>query len=160
MTKVAGTKTITSSPTSFEVPAGLGTSAWLANIIVHNRPEHRPLGNFDLGLATGPGLTVEQVPRRSFAEFKDVASLAAGFKAIWLPIIYTPSPMDSGAETSAPITEHSLRRLLRAERRNELLQRLSPERRATYERIRRLREEIGPLGFDIIEELRELRENG
>lgn len=50
--------------------------------------------------------------------------------------------------------------LLRASRRDEMLKRLSPERRATFDRIRRLREEIGPVSFNIVRELRELRSHG
>ena len=37
------------------------------------------------------------------------------------------------------------------------LARMSPEDRATYDRIRALREEIGPIDFDVVEALRELR---
>lgn len=37
------------------------------------------------------------------------------------------------------------------------IKRLSPKARATYDRIRKLREEIGPLDFDIVKALRELR---
>ncbi len=44
--------------------------------------------------------------------------------------------------------------------REALLTKISPERRATYERIRRLREEIGPGDFDVGEAIREFRENG
>ena len=50
--------------------------------------------------------------------------------------------------------------LLRASRKDEMLRRLSPERRATFDRIRRLREEIGPVSFNIVRELRELRSHG
>lgn len=44
------------------------------------------------------------------------------------------------------------------QRQLEWLESLSPERRATYERITRLRDDIGPLDFDVIEELRKMRE--
>lgn len=159
MIEVAGAKTITSSPTRFEPPAGLG-SAWLADILVHYSPERRPLVESDLTFATGPSVSVAQVKSGGFVAFKDAASLAAGYKIPKLPVGYPIPSINSAAESSVTVTERSVRRLLRAERRNGLLQRLSPERRATYERIRRLREEIGPLDFDVIEELRELRENG
>jgi len=91
----------------------------------------------------------------------DVASLASNFKKTDWSSLYDQLRFFSFAtESSTTTTEHSLYQLLRAERRSELLRRLSPERRATYERIRSLREEIGPLDFDVVEELRELRENG
>ena len=37
------------------------------------------------------------------------------------------------------------------------LETMTPEARATYDRIRALRAEIGPLDFDIVGALRELR---
>lgn len=47
--------------------------------------------------------------------------------------------------------------LMRRRMRDKRLKRLSPERRAIYERIKKLRDEIGPVEFDIVEALRELR---
>lgn len=41
--------------------------------------------------------------------------------------------------------------------REELLRRMTPEARATYNRIKKLREEIGPIDFNIVKALRELR---
>lgn len=41
--------------------------------------------------------------------------------------------------------------------RRKLLRRMTPEARATYDRIRALQAEIGPLDFDIVKALRELR---
>jgi len=38
--------------------------------------------------------------------------------------------------------------------------RMSPEARATYDRIIALRNEIGPIDFDIVAELREMRGGG
>ena len=40
---------------------------------------------------------------------------------------------------------------------DDLVSRLSTEARATYERIRALRDEIGQLDFDVVEAVRELR---
>ena len=51
----------------------------------------------------------------------------------------------------------ALRELLNPERREERLRRMSPENRALYECIRRLREEIGPVDFDVTELIREVR---
>lgn len=39
----------------------------------------------------------------------------------------------------------------------ERIARMSPENRAAYERIKGLREEIGPTNFDVTEAIRELR---
>ena len=52
-----------------------------------------------------------------------------------------------------------LRSLLQRYGRDERLHRLSPERRVMYEEILKLREEIGPIDFDVVEALRELRGN-
>jgi hypothetical protein len=50
--------------------------------------------------------------------------------------------------------------ILKAPPREELAARLSPERRALYERISERRERIGPVEHDLVTSLRELRENG
>jgi hypothetical protein len=44
--------------------------------------------------------------------------------------------------------------------RSEQLSRMTPERRATYERIVKLRGEIGPIDFDVSEAIQDLRQNG
>ena len=41
--------------------------------------------------------------------------------------------------------------------REKLLRKLSPERRQTYQRIQNLRKEIGTIDFDVVQELRNLR---
>ena len=48
----------------------------------------------------------------------------------------------------------------RRQRREALLARMTPERRATYERIRELQEKIGPVDFNIVKALGELRDDG
>ena len=45
-------------------------------------------------------------------------------------------------------------------RREERLRRMAPERRALYEAIGKLRDEIGRVDIDIVEAIRELREDG
>jgi hypothetical protein len=57
-------------------------------------------------------------------------------------------------------TVSRLKDVLDQSSREERLARLSPEARATYERIRKLREAIGPVDFEIVAALREIRENG
>jgi hypothetical protein len=44
--------------------------------------------------------------------------------------------------------------------RSDLLEKLSPEKRALFEEIVALRKKIGPLKFDVVQALRELREDG
>jgi len=61
-------------------------------------------------------------------------------------------------ETSTTIS--SLRRTLHTQARERLVQELPAERRAMYEAIRRLRDEIGPVDFNVADLIRELRENG
>jgi hypothetical protein len=43
---------------------------------------------------------------------------------------------------------------------DELVSRLTPEQRKQFERIRALREKIGPVNFNVAEELRNIRQNG
>ncbi len=64
------------------------------------------------------------------------------------------------ATNSTSTTVSSVASLLRRHHRDERLRRMSPEALATYDRIRRLREEIGPVEFDVLEALRELRDDG
>ena len=56
-------------------------------------------------------------------------------------------------------TVSSVRRLLRALHREDRVSRMPAERREIYERIRGLREEIGPVDFDVVEALREIRKS-
>ena len=92
---------------------------------------------------------------------EDAASLASSFKEVaWLPVRRQDPNLGPAAESPTATTERFRPQLRRTKRRNELLRRLTPERRATYERIKKLREEVGPVGFDVVEELRDLRENG
>jgi hypothetical protein len=66
-----------------------------------------------------------------------------------------PAPGGSGAAKNGD----GARNLLSQYSRDELMQLLTPERKPLYERIRGLREAIGELPIDVIESLRELREN-
>jgi hypothetical protein len=54
----------------------------------------------------------------------------------------------------------SIRDLLRLRCRAECLRRMSKKRRALYEGIRERREAMKPLDFNIVEALREMRDNG
>lgn len=53
----------------------------------------------------------------------------------------------------------SAAKLVRRHHRDERLRRMTPEARATYDRIRTLRGEIGPIDFDIVSALRDLRDD-
>lgn len=70
-----------------------------------------------------------------------------------------PVVVSSSIGTPTGMTNRSLRSLLRMQLRDDRLRRMSPERRAIYERIRKLRDEIGPIDFDAVEALCEPREN-
>jgi hypothetical protein len=50
-------------------------------------------------------------------------------------------------------------RLDRTEQRRKRLEKLSPERRELYERIKKRRDEIGSVDFNIVDTLREMRES-
>jgi hypothetical protein len=50
-------------------------------------------------------------------------------------------------------------RLDRTQQRRKRLDKLSPERRELYERINKLRDEVGSVDFNIVDTLREMRES-
>ncbi|HAG84566.1 MAG TPA: hypothetical protein DCL61_26295 [Cyanobacteria bacterium UBA12227] len=50
-------------------------------------------------------------------------------------------------------------RLDRTEQRRKRLDKLSPNRRELYERIKKLRDEVGSVDFNIVDTLREMRES-
>ncbi len=50
-------------------------------------------------------------------------------------------------------------RLGRTQQRRKRLDKLSPERRELYERIKKLRDEVGSVDFNIVDTLREMRES-
>ena len=166
MTAVRDTESLTKSPTEFD-PVGI-TSGWLANIIALEEPQIR--SNREGWQLVEPNLVfMVGSSRRMVIEVQsdevpapiDVASLASSLEKVDLLPVYSRFHFFcSAAESPTTTTDRSWRRLQRVRRREELLQRLTPERRATYDRIRKLREDIGPLNFDVVEELRVLRENG
>ena len=51
----------------------------------------------------------------------------------------------------------ALREWIKTRSREESMRRMSPDRRALYERIIKRRDAIGPIDFNIVEALRELR---
>jgi len=50
-------------------------------------------------------------------------------------------------------------RLERTQQRQQRLDKLSPSRRELYERIQKLRDEVGSVDFNIVDTLREMRES-
>ena len=54
----------------------------------------------------------------------------------------------------------AIRELARMQRKDELLRSMSPEKRDLFHKIVGLREKIGPVKFDVVEALREMREDG
>jgi hypothetical protein len=71
----------------------------------------------------------------------------------------TPTMSGNGHVTTAPATPVAIQRLLHSHSRDELIQRLSPQRKTLYERIQALRQEIGDSPIDIVATLGELREH-
>lgn len=70
-------------------------------------------------------------------------------------------PFDRFTRATRPtsMTISATAKLLRCHHRDERLRRMSPEARSTYDRIRTLRGDIGPVDFDIVKALRELRDD-
>ncbi len=64
--------------------------------------------------------------------------------------------MSGTTQTDATV---ALRKLIERHRDEEHLELLSKERRALYESILALRREIGPIGFNVVGEIRKLREH-
>lgn len=166
MAEMLEAESLTKSTTQFE-PLSFG-SGWLANLFVEeglrlrsSDEGWRPVEP-DLVFTAGPSKYIVIEVRSGAATVReDAAKLASGFKDVgWLPFYRRFPYLSVAAESSTSAAERSSAQLRRIRRRNELLRRLTPERRATYERIKKLREEIGPLDFDVVEELRDLRENG
>lgn len=60
--------------------------------------------------------------------------------------------------TSVRAARRLARQSVRQEREDRLA-RMTPQARASYHRIMRLRDEIGPVGFDVAQALREIRED-
>lgn len=78
-------------------------------------------------------------------------------KKNWIPNNVLHRISRETVATSA--TSSSIALLARRHRRDERLRRMSPSARATYDRIRKLREDIGPIDFDVVTAIRELRDN-
>lgn len=72
--------------------------------------------------------------------------------------VFTKLVATSKAFTESASSITSLRKLLRRQARDERIRSLPSERRALYDSIKALREEIGPGEFDINQALREIRE--
>lgn len=71
----------------------------------------------------------------------------------------TNMPDDWVATTSRPTIDARIGDSVRTVLGRRLIERMSPDARAIYEQIRALREEIGVTGFDVVEALRELRDD-
>ena len=70
------------------------------------------------------------------------------------------APMSgNGHVTKTPAIPLAIKKLLLSHSRDELIRRLSPERKSVYERIQGLRQAIGDSPIDVTETLRELREH-
>lgn len=166
MAEMLEIESLTKSTTQFE-PLSFG-SGWLANLFVEERlrfrsgdEDYRPVEPDLVFTSDSSKYIVIEVKSGGTTARQDAAKLVSGFNDVgWLPFYKELPHLSAAAEGTTSATERSSAQLRKMRRRNELLRRLTPERRATYERIRKLREEIGPLNFDVVEELRDLRENG
>lgn len=165
MAEMLDAESLTRSSTQFEpLPFSAG---WLANFVYH---EELRIRNSDKGWhSVKPDIAFVGPYKNMVIELKSgdvivrdsATSLASSFKDVgWLPSYRQFPHLSSAAESPTATTERSWPQLRRRRRRHELLRQLTPERRATYERIKKLREDVGPLDFDVVEELRDLRENG
>lgn len=120
---------------------------------------HHAFGSTFTTTSTAATMTHAYVTSASLGAENEAESAAAWQKIDWLAINPKPAVVSTRATTSTSTTVSFLRSLLRMQLRNDRLRKMSPERRAIYERIRKLRDEIGPIDFDVVEALRELREN-
>ena len=77
----------------------------------------------------------------------------------WLGLNREPVVISSSIGTPTGMTNSSLQSLLRMQFRDDRLRRMSPERRAIYERIRKLRDERGVFTFNRVEVLQDLGED-
>jgi len=99
---------------------------------------------FEASVTTGERPTIEAPSRwTAFEAFEAVGTESPATRSLW---------------TSTAAEESTLRKVLHLQDRMQRLAKLSPERRATFERITELREAIGPVDFDISQALREIRE--
>jgi hypothetical protein len=166
MAEMIEAESLTESTTQFE-PLFF-SSGWLANLFVQKGLRFRSSDEGwrtvepDLVFTAGPSkYTVIEVRSGGSTVREDATNIATGFKDVgWLPFYRRLLYLSAAAESSTSATEPSSAQIGRLRRRNELLRRLTPQRRATYDRIKKLREGIGPLELDVVKELRELRENG
>ena len=107
---------------------------------------------------TAATMTHAYVTSPSLGAENEAESAAAWQKIDWVAINPKPAVVSTRATTPTSTTVSFLRSPLRMQLRNDRLRKMSPERRAIYERIRKLRDEIGPIDFDVVEALQELRE--
>lgn len=73
---------------------------------------------------------------------------------------FHPIDRHTRATVDTSTTVSHIAALLRRHHRDGRIRRMSPENRAVYERIRKLREDIGTIRFDVVGAIREARENG
>ncbi len=107
------------------------------------------------------------LPMQSIRSLNGCSTVSSqpGYAASWGPIDH---PGGNGgrlvrstrATTASSTTISSLRGLLRLRSREELVRKMTPKNRELYERITALREQTGPINFDGVKAIREIRENG
>ena len=78
----------------------------------------------------------------------------------WDAINQRPAIAATRGTGSTSVTVGSLKKLFRMHQRDEWLSRMSPGHRLLYDRIKNLREKIGPIGFEVVDFIREFRDRG
>jgi len=155
MAPIADMRVVTRRKSSFE-PSGLNRELY-GDLVKKSKDKSRVQWLGWTIPTTYSQVKMPGITSPSFIE-SDGEESAAGWDKF--PINREPvvSNTRASTETSAKVTD--LSRLLRLKRRDERLRSLSPDRRAIFDRIRKLRTDIGPIDFDVVEALRELRANG
>ncbi|MGH7150442.1 MAG: hypothetical protein ACREIU_07085 [Planctomycetota bacterium] len=144
--------------TRLEIP-GLG-----ADLVPVSVYEEEALRGFHPGSAAHPPTTggAWRVSERPGSQFREPEpGVFRGWEQLEPALLreaVRPAGVTLRSETSTaaePVPD-----LIHARSRDERVLNLPPDKRLLFEGIRRLREEIGPIDFNVVDALRELREHG
>lgn len=159
MSPVTDAEVLTRSSTSYEPPRH-GSTETLDALLDELRAAtsmNARLGSFSpSAMRTDTGSTTDTLLGGSYGRLGP-SDANHSTDVEWLFACAAP---ETRATTSSATTVSSLRRLLKGRLRDERLRRLPPERRRVYDNIKRLRKDMGPVDFDVVRELRKLREDG
>jgi len=154
MTRLADARVLTRRQTGYEFPE---IDADQVGAIIAEKVAARDRSSTVGAVSTGEFILVSHTTSDDISDVRGVSG------SVW-PIMGSSAGHDYWVRTKTTsvtsTTVSTVGMLLRACGRDEMLKRLSPERRATFDRIRKLREEMGAISFNIVRELRELRSRG